>query len=217
MAIIGNNKSLFSDDVDEVYRLSTDSSDEYDPRMKEYADTAEDKSVFSGAMTNTLVAEGGDAFVKHTNSAGGDTKFGIAQRYNPEIDVKNLTEDQARDIAYDKYWKKPKIDLLPNDSIKAHVFDAFFLAGTHGIKAFQAALKEAGADISPDGYIGEDTAKATQVALDKVGEKVLHRMIAENRLKEFEKVKGKNLENYNNHIKGWTNRALKMFELYGDK
>jgi lysozyme family protein len=188
------------------------SKDEY----KEFQRELTDKDRFETAMKHTLVAEGGDAFIEYNNAAGGDTKFGIAQRYNPDIDVKNLTETEAKRIAYDRYWKKPKIDMIPNDSLQAHVFDAYYLAGKKGIRAFQNALKEAGADIDPDGFIGDDTVRATKEALEKVSEQELHRLIAENRIREFEKIKKTSPENYNKFIKGWTNRAFKMFEIYGE-
>lgn len=35
---------------------------------------------------------------------GGKTRYGISQVYNPEVDVKNLTLEKAKDIYYRKYW-----------------------------------------------------------------------------------------------------------------
>lgn len=48
----------------------------------------------------------------HTVSGdpGGTTKWGIAQRYHPDVDVASLTEDKAREIYYREYWLKYKCD-----------------------------------------------------------------------------------------------------------
>jgi lysozyme family protein len=35
---------------------------------------------------------------------GGETKFGISKRSYPHLDIKNLTEDQARDICLRDFW-----------------------------------------------------------------------------------------------------------------
>jgi hypothetical protein len=57
------------------------------------------KENFNKAFELTIGLEGAPC-----NDEGGNTKFGIAQRYNPEVDVKNLTLEQAKDIYYKKYW-----------------------------------------------------------------------------------------------------------------
>jgi lysozyme family protein len=38
------------------------------------------------------------------NDKGGLTKYGIAQAYHPDIDVANLTLDQAKEIYLKEYW-----------------------------------------------------------------------------------------------------------------
>lgn len=36
---------------------------------------------------------------------GGETKWGISKRANPDVDIKNLTREQAVEIYKRKYWK----------------------------------------------------------------------------------------------------------------
>jgi len=36
---------------------------------------------------------------------GGETKWGISKRANPDVDIKNLTRDQAVEIYKKRYWK----------------------------------------------------------------------------------------------------------------
>lgn len=35
---------------------------------------------------------------------GGETKWGISKRYHPDLDIKNLTPEEATKIYYDEYW-----------------------------------------------------------------------------------------------------------------
>ncbi len=52
--------------------------------------------------------EGG--YVNDPRDKGGETKYGIAKKYHPNIDIKNLTKEQAADIYYNEYFVKlPKI------------------------------------------------------------------------------------------------------------
>lgn len=72
-------------------------------------------------------------FVNHSSDPGGITKFGIAQRYNPRINVSTCTFADARSTAYDGYWlasQRPCNTLsLP---IAAMVFDCNYLFGPGG-------------------------------------------------------------------------------------
>ena len=68
-----------------------------------------------------LAAEGG--FVDHPSDPGGATNYGIAQKYHPTIDIKNLTEDEAAAIYYRQYWKRNRCDLMPL-AVGLAVFDS---------------------------------------------------------------------------------------------
>jgi lysozyme family protein len=43
---------------------------------------------------------------------GGLTKFGLDQRSHPNVDIRNLTEAQAREIYRHDYWNKIKADKI---------------------------------------------------------------------------------------------------------
>lgn len=43
---------------------------------------------------------------------GGETKFGISKRAFPDLDIKNLTVEQAQDIYYRLYWLKANCNIL---------------------------------------------------------------------------------------------------------
>lgn len=44
---------------------------------------------------------------------GGATRWGIAERYHPGVDVRNLTREQAIAIYNTEYWQKCGCDALP--------------------------------------------------------------------------------------------------------
>ncbi len=66
---------------------------------------------------------------KVTYDAGGETKYGIAKRWHPEVDVKNLTPEGARHIYRTKYFDQ--MGPMPHLSKKSRaiVLDAAFNQG----------------------------------------------------------------------------------------
>ena len=66
---------------------------------------------FDKIMDFIIKAEGG--LVDNPNDPGRETKYGISKRQYPSLDIKNLTEEQAREIYRTDYWNKIKGDELP--------------------------------------------------------------------------------------------------------
>jgi len=58
---------------------------------------------FVQAVKLVLVHEGGYS-PGSADDPGGETNFGIAKRWYPELDIKNLTVDDAVAIYRQKYW-----------------------------------------------------------------------------------------------------------------
>lgn len=81
--------------------------------------------------------EGGDAVVRYNQADGGTTKYGIAAKFNPGVDVANLTEAQAFAIAKRDYWF-PELDRAPPNAA-AVAFDAGFISGPKVGKRILAA------------------------------------------------------------------------------
>ena len=48
--------------------------------------------------------EGGDKYTNDPDDPGGETKFGISKRSHPGLDIKNLTEEKAKEIYRAEYW-----------------------------------------------------------------------------------------------------------------
>lgn len=109
---------------------------------------------FDQAFEVLMKHEGG--YVNDPRDPGGETKYGISKRAYPDIDVANLTVDQARDIYRRDYWDACKCDELP---IRARllVFDSAVNQGVGtAIRLYQEAL-----GVKADGVIGPKTIEAS--------------------------------------------------------
>ena len=74
--------------------------------------------------------------------AGGETKYGIAKRAHPDVDIKNLTLADALAIYRTDYWNANNIDQY-SMPLKLAVFDSYI---QHGPKKTQQFLVAAGSD-----------------------------------------------------------------------
>lgn len=81
---------------------------------------------FAQAIEFTLSWEGG--YVNDPGDAGGETNMGISKRSYPDLDIKNLTVEQAKAIYYADYWlpSRAYLDDYPTCTIR---FDIAVLMG----------------------------------------------------------------------------------------
>jgi len=77
-------------------------------------------TTFDEIIDLTLEHEGG--YVHDPKDLGGETNFGIAKRFYPDVDIKNLTKEGAKEIYRKDYWDKNKVDNVP-DELKHFFFD----------------------------------------------------------------------------------------------
>ena len=66
---------------------------------------------FDKAFEFTVGLEGG--YSDDKNDPGGETRYGISKRYNPDVDIKNLTLAQAKEIYLARYWIPAGCDAYP--------------------------------------------------------------------------------------------------------
>ena len=81
---------------------------------------------FEAATNNLKEFEGG--FSNDKDDPGGATRYGIAQKYHPEVDVRSLTWEGAKAIYFRDYWIKAGCDELPFPLDVLH-FDAMVNPG----------------------------------------------------------------------------------------
>ena len=71
------------------------------------------RSSYEIGVKLTLNLEGNDEYTDDPSDPGGPTKYGICKRYNPDVDVKNLTLGKAKEIYLKKYWIPAGCDNAP--------------------------------------------------------------------------------------------------------
>ncbi len=86
---------------------------------------------FRKSLQFTLKWEGG--YSNDSSDPGGETKWGISKRAYPDLDIGNLTPQQAADIYAKDYWDACGCDALPFPLCTA-VFDSSVLCGVSRAK-----------------------------------------------------------------------------------
>jgi lysozyme family protein len=71
-------------------------------------------AAFNFIVMNPLI-EGGAKVVTVDGDPGGTTKYGVAQKFHPGVDVANLTQEEAEQIHHNEYWLAAGCDHLPWD------------------------------------------------------------------------------------------------------
>ena len=122
---------------------------------------------FNEIIEQVLEHEGG--YVNDPKDLGGETKYGITKRFYPDVDIKNLTVEQAKEIYKKDYWDRNRVESLPQNL--SHIyFDMCVNMGKRtAVKVLQRAAVNKGKDIEVDGGLGPMTIGALKgVELDRV-------------------------------------------------
>lgn len=145
---------------------------------------------FNTAFDRLMDNEGG--YVNDPKDPGGETKFGISKRSYPQLDIKNLTRDQAKAIYLRDFWNAIDADAL-YDGVAFQTFDFAVNSGiSTAVRALQRAL-----NVADDGHFGP----ASEAAAKAMGEAdQIMRLLAE-RLDFMRK-----LSNWKDAGAGWAGR-----------
>jgi len=122
---------------------------------------------FDEIIEVVLHHEGG--YVNDPKDPGGETNFGVAKRSHPDVDIKNLTKDGAKEIYKEVYWDKNKVESLSED-LRHIYFDMCVNQGRgRAVKILQQSANAKGAGLKVDGGMGPKTIAAMDgVELDRV-------------------------------------------------
>ncbi len=163
--------------------------------------TPSDK-VFETVIDQTLAHEGG--YSNNPSDAGGETKYGISKRSYPNVDIKNLTLEQAKAIYKKDFWDNQGYSQIEDIPLASKVFDLGVNMGTkNAVILLQRALKANGfKSLEDDGVYGSATNEALKntdpkkvlIALRSEAAGYYRRLVASN---SSQKV----------FLKGWLNRA----------
>ena len=105
---------------------------------------------FDTAIDRVLKEEGG--YVNNPADPGGETKFGISKRSYPQVDIANLTREEAAGIYKRDFWDRCHCDAMPGQ-IAYQALDFAVNSGIEtSIRKLQAAL-----GVADDGWWGPET------------------------------------------------------------
>jgi len=109
--------------------------------------------MFDKFITLTLENEGG-----YTYDTGGETKFGISKRSYPNVDIENLTKEDAINI-YKRDYYNPLYDHISDSNVSFKLFDIGVNIGkTNAVKRLQWTLNDYyGEELIADGIFGKKT------------------------------------------------------------
>ena len=157
--------------------------------------------VWDSAFDLLMINEGG--YVNNLNDPGGETKYGISKKAYPDLDIENLTLEQAKVIYKKDYWDRCKCDYIP-DALSIALFDFAVNSGTkRAIICLQKAL-----GVTADGIIGNQTIGAC----NRIPTKYVLEKYMDIRLDFLT-----NLKNWKYFGNGWgkrVNRTKQMCEKY---
>lgn len=123
-----------------------------------------------------VAREGG--YVDDPDDPGGATNFGVTigtmARLGMDLtgdgrvtkaDVQALSRAQAEDIFIQHYYRRPRIDALP-EPLQPSVFDMYVNAGANAVRILQRLFRDMRIDVAVDGVIGPQTVAAAKTAME---------------------------------------------------
>ena len=150
---------------------------------------------FSKVIEMVLEHEGG--YVNHPSDPGGETKYGISKRAYPDVDIAELTKDDAADLYKRDYWDRIKGDDLPV-GVACVVMD---YAVNSGISRASKALQSVCGIANGDGFIGPASLSAVWTTVKNTSEEDVINAVTTQR-QEFIRA----LKIYETFGKGWERR-----------
>jgi len=127
----------------------------------------EEMSKFDEIIEVVLEHEGG--YVNDPKDPGGETNYGIAKRSHPDVDIKNLTKEGAKEIYKEVYWDKNKVESLPEELWHIY-FDMCVNQGkSRAVRIIQRAVNGKGGSLDVDGGLGPMTIAAIDKSKVELG------------------------------------------------
>lgn len=166
-------------------------------------------SSFSYAIPHIIRWEGG--YINHPADPGGETNYGITKKRYPDLDIKNLTQNEAKEIYKRDFWNKGQAYKINSPDTATHYLDLIVNHGRFGgARIVQRALNNIGLKTSIDGVIGPNTL----ALINKANQKRLNTEMGKVRIKFYDSLIQKKPE-MKVFDKGWKKRANYYIEKFG--
>jgi len=137
--------------------------------------------MFDLLMIYIFKHEGG--YVNDPDDLGGETKYGIAKRYFPNEDIKNLTKERAKELYYQNYYVPLQVDKINDLQLAFQYFDCGVNCGIKNAKNMMIKAK-----------LIKETSTDSLLSIFKELRREYYRNISE-------------LRNNKKYLKGWLNRV----------
>ena len=122
---------------------------------------------FDEIIEQVLHHEGG--YVNDPTDLGGETNFGITKRFYPDVDIKNLTKEGAKEIYKRDYWDKNRIEEVPQELWHIYFDMCVNMGRRTAVKILQRAANSKGKGLTVDGGMGPSTIGALKgVGIERV-------------------------------------------------
>lgn len=145
---------------------------------------------FNTAFDRLLGHEGG--YTDGKGDPGGETNWGISKRSYPDVDIKALTREQAKEIYLRDFWNRVRADKL-HDGVAFQLFDFAVNSGIEtAVRYLQRAL-----GVADDGHWGP----ISQAAADSMSESDQIMQLSAERLEFMTR-----LSNWPTASRGWARR-----------
>lgn len=110
---------------------------------------------FDKFFQDLIEVEGG--YANHPNDKGGETKFGISKRQFPDLNIKDLTLEKAKELYRENYWRQ-EYDTILHEGLAYKAFEAgVHMRFTRAHALLQTALRSVGRSTPVDGILGPKT------------------------------------------------------------
>ena len=149
---------------------------------------------FDIAFDRLIGHEGG--YVNDPNDPGGETNWGISKRAYPNLIIKELTREQAKEIYRRDFWERINADRLVARGYDGVAFQLMDFAINSGIETAVRYLQRA-SGVADDGHWGP----VSQLAIENLSESDLIMRLNAERLDLMTRLK-----NWPNHGRGWARR-----------
>lgn len=105
---------------------------------------------FEKAFREVINREG--VYVNDPYDPGGETKYGICKRSYPNLNIKELTLEEAKKIYHCDFWKRGKFEDVPDNNVAIKLFDLSVNMGLQSATIIlQRALRAVGISVVEDG------------------------------------------------------------------
>jgi lysozyme family protein len=163
---------------------------------------------FNQAIPRILIWEGG--YVNDPDDLGGETNRGITDRLDgtvdgwvdvngdgkPDVRIKELTEEQAKEVYKRRFWDTLKGDEIKSQAIATILFDGYVNMGVSAIRLMQRLVR-----VPSDGNIGP----VTLHAINNADEKYLYNAYKSERVTYYKRIAERRPQN-KKFLKGWLRR-----------